>query len=1040
MKFKIKTRYLLLLLGLLFISEAAICQSTTYTPDWIAKHDQVRELFKVEDYEGILKMQNSLLPEASDKKDSISAKLYYYIGTAAYMEGDLDAAISLFEKELELRKVLDGPSHPYYGNLLSNLAFYYEEAGSLEKAEAMYLELMEVDLKNHGNQSEEYVMTAVSLSKFYQDIDRFKDSEKIYQEVLKVLKKDNAYYPVVLANMGSLFTATAQYGKAEKAFQDAMLSFGAQSGEQTVNFAMTLNGIGELYRNTGRYPMAEEALEKAMNILRRSPEDNIEEIGAVSNTLALVYFALGQNDKALSMFEEIAALDKESFGEDHIYYANSLINMGTVLVALDRDEEAIENYKKAQEIIERSLGKDNAYFTATLNNKGFAYRKTKRYQQSLEMYQQALALQKKMYGVKHPEYAKSLFNLGNLYLSMGDYKNAGKQLEQSLKIRKASIGPDHPRFAESSAKMALYYWNLKKIKQAEEFYKTTFNNYFTQIERYFPALSEQEKARFYNQKVRLTFEEFNSFAIANRDTRPSLLGDMYDYQLATKALIMYATNKVRESIKSSGDEELTNTYNEWLSLKEDISQRYSTASSAEDRQEIERLNNEANRLEKILSQKSALFAETYDQKRVSWRDIQKQLKGDEAAIEIIRFRQFLPDSSGRFTNNIYYAALVVDKNTINHPRLVLFDNGKQLETRFLANYRNSIRFKINEEYSYKTYWNPIGQSLSPDTKKVYISPDGVFNQLSINTLRNPGTGNFLVDEIFIQVVTNTKDLLARRSSDDNLMQTGKAQLIGFPNYNKGMEKEQEAAIALAKQLSESVPLDRGLRGTLRGSLRSYLRGDESMVMLPGTKREVETISELFDKAENNNYIAITGDEAVESIVKRAQSPTVLHIATHGFFLEDEEPDPDAREDMYVENPMLRSGLILAGANNFLLSGAAALDEDGQDGILTAYEAMNLNLDNTELVVLSACETGLGTVKNGEGVYGLQRAFRVAGAKTVIMSMWAVDDDATQELMTFFYEEWLKNSNKQEAFRMAQQRLKEKYKYPFYWGAFVMVGD
>jgi len=217
-----------------------------------------------------------------------------------------------------------------------------------------------------------------------------------------------------------------------------------------------------------------------------------------------------------------------------------------------------------------------------------------------------------------------------------------------------------------------------------------------------------------------------------------------------------------------------------------------------------------------------------------------------------------------------------------------------------------------------------------------------------------------------------------------------------------------------------------------------MRSNRTLALLPGTEKEVGLSDSLFTSQQKDPAVFLS-DAALEDSIKRIKSPQALHIATHGFFLENEESSEQT--DSYVENPLLRSGLVLAGANSYISTGS--VDEAGnfeEDGILTAYEAMNLDLDDTELVVLSACETGLGEIKNGEGVFGLQRAFQVAGADAIIMSMWTVDDNATQELMTNFYEEWLKTGNKHQSFITAQKRLKEQRSAPYYWGAFVMVGN
>jgi CHAT domain-containing protein len=212
--------------------------------------------------------------------------------------------------------------------------------------------------------------------------------------------------------------------------------------------------------------------------------------------------------------------------------------------------------------------------------------------------------------------------------------------------------------------------------------------------------------------------------------------------------------------------------------------------------------------------------------------------------------------------------------------------------------------------------------------------------------------------------------------------------------------------------------------------------------LPGTEKEIKSI-EKFLKSKKWDVKSYLGDLAIKGAVQSVRSPRILHIATHGLFLEDVERGGQEifgfEEKKMVENPLLRSGLFFTGADNYIKKGEGYISDD-ENGILTAYEAMNLDLDKTELVVLSACETGLGDIQNGEGVFGLRRAFQQAGAKTIIMSLWAVSDEATQELMSNFYSNWVSGMTKGDAFNKAQQEVRKKYPAPYYWGAFVMVGE
>jgi CHAT domain-containing protein len=436
--------------------------------------------------------------------------------------------------------------------------------------------------------------------------------------------------------------------------------------------------------------------------------------------------------------------------------------------------------------------------------------------------------------------------------------------------------------------------------------------------------------------------------------------------------------------------------------------------------EMQSLEKEVEQLEKSLSQRSAIFAKENDRRKLTWKDVRDQLGEHEAAVEIIRFRRYKIDTEGKsklakditvpeflnygFTDEVLYAALVVDKSTVDHPKLVLLENGQDLENRFLSYYKNAIHYVVKDHVSHQQYWAQIGEQIAEGIDRVFLSPDGVYNKINLNAIRNPESGNYLIDELGIIPITSTRDLTAKPTEE---FSRGPLVLMGNPDY-----------------------LWDGVAPPASGDQNEIA---EYLDPLPGTDQEVQSIAKLmtFDKWSPELY---QGAEAREETLKQLQNPRVLHIATHGYFSKDVLQSS-------VHNDFLNSGLMLAGASNTLFYRRNQLSFAPQeDGILTAYEAMNLNLDQTELVVLSACETGLGTVKNGEGVYGLQRAFKVAGAQTIIQSLWRVDDRTTQKLLYYFYEGWLKHDDKHKAFKDAQIKLREEFLYPYYWAAFVMVGE
>jgi CHAT domain-containing protein/Flp pilus assembly protein TadD len=990
--------------------------------------------FKEENYEQILGLEKRIIALTSSKKDTLSSNLFGWLGEAFLMTGSHKPALSYYEKELEIRRDLFPGRDPLLGDILSNMVYIYVEIGKYAQAEKLYLELIGLDAEQYGKNSEQYIISVSNLAELYLQTEQFDKCEQTYQGLLRSTHQNNPYYPLILSNLATSYAVKGNYSKAERTYRKAINRILDMEGRESLNYVNTLSSMSVIFINTGRYPEAETILLEAKGILDKLSGYNPLDYAGLFNNLGVVYKATGQFEEAERLYQALIEIDLQEYGSDHPNYAITLLNLGALCEETGRYDEAENLYDQTLNIIERTFGKEHGIYTTALNNKAYLLRKTRRYDEAEKLFKQAIKIQERTMGKKHPEYARYQYNLGQVYYSMGQYNKAQAGFKNALKLRKRLLSPVHPDYGKSLNSLALLSWQQKDYKKADTFFQLTFDNFFNQIEAYFPSMSEQEKTRFYNHRLRPSFEEFNSYAIERSKEHKAILGDMYDYQLNTKAIIMYATAKARASIMNSGDSTLVDQFNTWVMQQETLARLYSM--NKEDLKKTginqDSLLRAANQLEKSLTKSSQAFSKAYNRKKVSWKDVQKVLKEDEAAIEIIRFRKFLPDSSGRFTDKVHYAALIVTPQTKNHPELVFIENGNELEGRYLKNYRNAIRFRNNERFSYQKYWEPIKQKLH-GVQKIYVSPDGVYNQISLNTLRNPETNTYVLEEMNVQLATNTKDLIFRgqRPSDVEVSQV--SHLFGFPDYNKGMDKEVLALKNIWTAENRGMELER----TLRGSLQRYVRDNQLLAMLPGTKVEVETIASIYQEkgVHSQTYLS---ELAVEEAIKHIENPRTLHIATHGFFLEDLEiAIPDDQKEVYAENPLLRSGLILAGANTYLTNEQLI---DGEDGILTAYEAMNLNLDKTELVVLSACETGLGDIKNGEGVYGLQRAFQVAGAKSVIMSLWNVDDEATQELMTTFYQQWMKTGDKHQAFRQAQKILKEKYKEPFYWGAFVMVGE
>jgi len=462
-----------------------------------------------------------------------------------------------------------------------------------------------------------------------------------------------------------------------------------------------------------------------------------------------------------------------------------------------------------------------------------------------------------------------------------------------------------------------------------------------------------------------------------------------------------------------------------------------SSSSADNQVQIAQLSQQINQTEEALARASEAYSQARTLSAVTWRDVQKALHPGEAAVEIAKFQVHIGQT---FIANRIYVALVLRPGLL-FPQLIVLGDSKQLESVPLDSFRSVVAKtrgliagpetadsapgsleSADTSAAYTAVWKPLEPALA-GAQRIYIATDGVLNQIPIGLLSD-SSGKMLLEKYQLRYVDSTRDLC----STHNTSIQKSAILLGNPMFDLGQASSNTApGSSPASQSQRSIDLRGG-----------------PLPPLPGTEVEVAAIDKLLRQSGWQTML-YTRDRALKSSIQSVRGPRIVHIATHGFFLEDHPASGKAGGMVHLrgasDDPMLHSGLLFAGANR-TRSGAPTGDDNG---VLTAYEASQLNLQGTELVVLSACETGLGEQGNNEGVFGLRRALQEAGADSVLMSLWSVPDQETQELMALFYAKWLGGLDKPEALRQAQVQEREvvRKRYgrdlPYYWGAFVLIG-
>ncbi len=927
---------------------------------------------------------------------------------AAYYEliDKYKEATAAIKKAADVAQVKYDNEDYVYGIELNNLARLEIKLGQYEKAETDINQALKILEKFRKDDLKKiYLINAIETQAVLFGIKGlFDEAQDALDRSSKIISKSDNLVGIdelsTAKELSSLFIQLGKYSDTEKILDKLIAEYEKLYGKTSLRLIEPLVNKGKLALAKGDYTEAEKIAQRANQIAVQVYTEKSTKTAPSQKLLGSVYYTIGDYEKAEENVSKAMQSQQREFGKEHIEVAKSLSQLALIkFYKGDSHKEVEPIMNEALKIIGERVGKDNPQYAEVLKDIAVLYISDKKYSLAFSSLTQAEGIWRAKTGSKRNINAASIYTLtGDVYYEMKNYAKAEDFYKQGKAIYESFFSKNHPEYVKVLSKQAKVYYMQKDYKSAKRNIEEALTNYESFIKQYFPALSEREKAKYWNT-IKGDFEFYNTLAFGNLDDFRDLSGKVYNYQLLTKALLLSTSIKIRQRILNSKDEKLKESYTAWVAKKELLTSALSmsTQQLTDNAIDPNALSAEVETLEKTLSAQSELFGQSFEDKRITYENVQKSLGKNEVAVEMVRYRHF----NHTFTDSIRYVALYV-KGDNSRPKAITLPEGHRMETRFYHYYRNCMIGKIEDQYSYKVFWEPIQKEIG-QYSTIFLSPDGVYNQINLESIPAPD-GKFVIDNSNIVLVSNTKDLYIRKLKGKQAATNNKATMFGNPQF----------------YLSASI--------------------EKNIAALPGTEKEVVELQELLKQKgwTTNEY---TEKLASEEQVKELDNPKIFHIATHGFYKDEAGTNSISEmtetEAELSQNPLMKTGLLLTGAGDVLSK--TNYNYNMESGILTAYEAMSLNLDKTDLVVLSACETGLGEIANGEGVYGLQRAFLVAGAKTLIMSMFKVDDDATQKLILNFYRKWLTTTNLRQSFVDAKKELRTEYPEPIYWGAFMMIG-
>ncbi len=970
-----------------------------------------------------------------------------YRETARYGEAE-----TLYQQALEIYRLRfsQGENKRDYAIVLNNLALLHEVRGYYDMAEPLFLQARDVVQELSGVDHPDFAAVVGNLGELYRLMSRYDEAENLFRLALDIIRssqeENNPALPSKLNNLGLLYKTIGDYDAALPLFTEATDILRALHRANHPDFAQTINNLAELYRAIGRYTEAEDLYKQALEIKSTSLGTNHPNYGESLNNLAELYTEMGKYAEASSLYEEALQIRK-GLGDSHPDYAASLLSMGRLQHLTGNYADAESLYRQTLDIQSKVLSPDHLDTARSLSSLAELYLDTSKVAAAQELYENALDIRRKVLGPDNPEVAVSLCDLARVYRRIGDYAAAEPLYRQAYRIQRISLGEEHPAFVQTLNNLAVVLAATGREKDAMEFVQLAVGIENSMMELVFSIGSERQR-KMYITAIEDNFHMSVSLVLKHFKGSEAAVREIFDLALRRKATMVEALPARREMALIDRYPELAPNLKELSSLRTQIAQRIlqTPAGLIAQQRTLNNWNLQKERLEAQLANeipeiKLARQLQTVDHRSVAHALPEKSVLVEFVRLNVYDFVSHHAEGASRW-NSARYLAFILPAREPEKVQLVDLGEAETID-KLVNAFRDSISdtprvlaspaglMPVSESDPSSTSEHAVNLRaavfdplvpLLDDQTYVVIAAEG--NLVNLPFCALPLDEGYLIDKYHFSYLHTGRDAL--RFAILPTSAPTETLVIADPDY--------ELASATRKQ----------------GRRSGYeIEGLSSFTRLPGTRVEGELVSSILQVR------PWFGDKALKTSLKAFRSPRILHLATHGFFLPDRPRDINnnsldfgivggptvaglAGLRNHEEHTLRRSGIALAGANTWLRGGDPP--SAAEDGLLTAEEILDLDLSGTELVTLSACQTGYGERIINESIISLQRAFLIAGAKMLVMNLWQVPDEQTAELMQDFYRRIAEGKSQAQALQQAQLAIRQKFPSPYYWGAFVCLGD